>query len=143
MFMKFLEIKTDIKDSESFNLSESDRNKMIKFFSKFEFTDYKDAQGGHNFFCVIHDNYIDGLFNLFREFSIQFTCKDLTKDILFGLLPKEEELIFDTEEEKNQYVSMVENFIVDNLNIDTVLDKILEYGNSSLTTRDISILERA
>lgn len=142
MFTKFIQIKTNVKDTESFNISDSNVDRMKKIYSKFEFTEFMDKDGYSNMFCVIHENYITQLFQFLSELTIEFTYKDLTKDVLFGFFPNVEDLHFESEEELASYNYLINEFLDANLDVDTVLDKILEHGKSSLTDKDISVLQK-
>jgi len=141
-YAKFIEIKTCIKESENkykFTADEIDRMKNV--YAKFDSVEFKDVEDFSCMFCSIHNNYIPELFQLFIDLSIDFTYKDLTKDILFGKVPTEN-IYFDSIIEEAEFDDMVNEFIDDHLDVDLVLDKILELGEESLTERDILILER-
>lgn len=141
MFTKFIQIGTNIKDTESFNISDSNLDRMKKLFSKFDFVESMDRDGYSNMFCVIHENYIPQLFQFLSELAIEFTYKDLTKDVLFGFFPNVEDLHFESEDLAS-YNYLINEFLDANLDVDTVLDKILEHGKSSLTDKDISVLQK-
>ena len=142
MFTKFIKIETDLKDSDvNFNLTDSDRNRMINILSKFEYVEFKNEDDNNCVFCVAHINYIPQLLTFLSDISVEFTYTDLTKDILFGSLTTTRDLCFESEEEEIKFLNMIENFINDNLSVDIVLDKILEFGSESLTNRDILVLE--
>ena len=142
MFTKFIKIETNLKDSDidNYNLSNSDRNKMIDIFSKFDYVEFK-REDFNCFFCVVHINYITQLLTFLSGISVEFTYTDLSKDILFGILTNTKDLCFESEQEEVKLKNMIDNFINDNLTVDIVLDKILELGKNCLTSKDIQVLE--
>ena len=142
MFTKFIKIETNLKDSDidNYNLSNSDRNKMIDIFSKFDYVEFK-REDFNCFFCAVHINYIPQLLTFLSDISVEFTYNDLSKDILFGILTNTKDLCFESEQEEVKLKNMIDNFINDNLTVDIVLDKILELGKNCLTSKDIQVLE--
>jgi hypothetical protein len=102
-------------------------------YSKFEYFEFNDVDDNVCMFASIHPNYISDLLESYVKLSINFKYEDITKDVLYSKLDVK---IFESDDLKN----MIDSFIKENLDVDTVLDKINEFGRDSLLEIDMLVL---
>jgi hypothetical protein len=77
---------------------------------------------------VCDKDVIDFIVNLFNENAVSYKVEDITKLFLYGQVEIEDKDF--------------QNFLKENLDIDTILDKINEIGINSLTDLDKKILSK-
>jgi hypothetical protein len=89
-------------------------------------------------FCFLEDYKIHSLLNIFEKHGLLIESKNITSSVLMSRFKNELfEEIFQVEE----FNKMLENFLLSNLTINNVLDKINEQGIDSLTETDKIILQ--
>ena len=71
---------------------------------------------------------LDYTISLFYKYEVKFAISDITNDFLIGKV--------------NINDKDFQNYLLENLDIDTILDKINEFGIGSLTEVDKSILNK-
>ena len=137
--MKFIKITTKHKSSDIMSiinkLSPNDIQSLKDLYKKFDYVEFDDVNGNVCMFANIHVNYISDLLESYVGLSINFKYEDITKDVLFSKLDVS---IFLDED----LTKMVDNFITENLDTDTVLDKINDLGYNSLLEIDKLVLNR-
>jgi hypothetical protein len=135
--MKFIKITTKHNSTELndiFNkLSPTEVEYIKNLYSKFEYFEFNDVDDSVCMFASIHPNYISDLLESYVKLSINFKYEDITKDVLYSKLDFK---IFESED----LTKMIDNFIKENLDVDTVLDKINEFGRDSLLEIDMLVL---
>lgn len=125
--------------------TDSDKEYISSVYDEFDYVEFSDKDEIVGMFIIIGDEWLRKLTNFFFEKSINFSCVDLTKDVLFGntidiegykvLLPDEKE------ELSIELSHMVDVFYEENTSVDTILDKINEKGIESLNDVDKKILK--
>lgn len=135
--VKFIKIRTTHNEEQLTNIISglSDKNIALiyKIYSKFQYIEYIDSNKLASMIAIIHNNYINDLLDIYVNAGVDFIYEDLTKDALFSRV--------DTKRFTPDMISLVDLFVDVYLGVDDVLDKILEYGENSLTERDIFVLD--
>lgn len=142
--MRLINITTnhtnDDIDDLLYSLSEGEIHKIKIIYDKIRFVEYVD----NNFncmFCIVNDYNIDDLSNLYKNLSVKFKMKDLTKSVLLGddiNTSYLSERGFDVSKEINE---LIKEFYKENVTADDILDKINIKGIKSITKLDKLILK--
>ncbi|HLS11122.1 MAG TPA: hypothetical protein VK050_03075 [Flavobacteriaceae bacterium] len=93
-------------------------------------------QSGYFF---VSENAIAQILNFLIENKVLLSYKEITTDVLLGSLHTED--FKKTFIEDDEFTYVLEKFILDNLTVDMVLDKISEKGIDSLREIDYQVLE--
>ena len=130
--MRVYKIKTDLtKERDELLTSNFTREETKKIFSFFENGNRSyDMFDENEFMCVYYlcnTEALDYIKYLFYKYEVKFDVDDITDDFLIGKVD-----ISDTH---------FQNYLLENLNVDTILDKINEFGFESLTDIDRKILD--
>lgn len=130
--MRVYKIKTDLtKERDELLTSNFTREETKKIFSFFEngnrSYDMFDENEFMSVYYLCNTEALDYIKYLFYKYDVKFDVDDITDDFLIGKVD-----ISDTH---------FQNYLLENLNVDTILDKINEFGFESLTDIDIKILE--
>jgi len=81
---------------------------------------------------IITDRYVLSRIIIFlRQKNIEFKYEDISEDVLIGYISFKE----------TSFEDEVEEFIINNITLDNILDKINKFGIESLTVKDKMILE--
>ena len=123
--MKFLKITTGKSlDSSEKSLSPTDIEVIETFFEKFDNQTF-EVDGIMGSFISIHENDIPKLCDLLTRYFNKFKYEDITKQVLYGRFDMTP---YNVEGETNLFDYTMSSFITSNLDIDTVLDKIIQFG---------------
>lgn len=137
--MKFIKITTrhtSLELNDIFNkLTPTEAESIRDLYKNFSYFEFIDENDNVCMFSSIHTNYISDLLESYVKSSINFKYEDLTKDVLFSKLDVS---TFNSDD----LSKMVNKFIKENLDTDTVLDKINEFGYNSLLEIDMLVLNR-
>jgi hypothetical protein len=87
-------------------------------------------------YCFLDNYKCEKLVKIFKKYNVLIEHRDITNKVLFGGVKITESDCVDT------FDKLSKNFMIDNLTIDDILDKINEMGIESLTEIDKKILER-
>lgn len=134
--MKFIKITTKHTDEQlrelMSKLSISEIDFIEKTYDKFNYVEFINEIGNKCMFASIDSSHITDLLSTYVSLSLDFIYEDLTKEALYNNIPTD----------NADVLAMLESYIDDNLDADTVLDKILELGKESLTDKDILVLSK-
>lgn len=130
--MKIYKICTDMtkeRDEELKSLLTREEEKQIfRYFEDGNITyDILGDDGLVKVYFLCSDEVLEYVVSLFYKYEVRFAIEDITNDFLIGRVS-----IDDKDFQK---------YLLENLDIDTVLDKINELGIESLTKADIEVLE--
>lgn len=138
--MKYLKITSKLTFEQLDQQSEVNLSKfeleLAEELKKLYSFEYIQTCNNFGMIVCIHDNYLDKLVKLLTKIDQDIFIEDLTKVVLFGQLNID--ALIGNEYSLIKYYT--EQFISENLTIDIVLDKILEFGKESLNNRDLSLL---
>jgi hypothetical protein len=115
-------------DSVSFDFAMKiyDTQKHVEF-------DLEDGRGV--MYAEMEEQQVKDWLAMYVKYGVNFSYEDITRSVLFREIPPV------NEEKREQLEAMIELFIEDNLDSDTVLDKISEVGYDKLTEQDFKILQ--
>src|SRR5574343_204844 len=144
--MKFIKTLTKHTLEQLNRIVESSNPDFISFaegvYSRFEFVRFVNEDGYIGMYAVIDESDISSLIDIHVDLDVEFSFFDLTKDVLFStfnLGVNEQSLTFTPLETKID--EMISIFYTENVNVDTILDKIIEMGSSSLSEKDLDVLK--
>ena len=122
------------------NFSPFERQHFYELENSFESVDFVAENGYIGLYAIVSDRVLERMLSEYIKCGISFSYEDLTKSILFGISPIVSDLL-----EKKHLDSLIKKFIEENLDADTVLDKINEMKLAKkpyiLTEYDIKVLE--
>jgi hypothetical protein len=125
-------ISSNLTESENdriYNsLSRENKKKISELNDIVLNNDVIDEFGHITSYMVCDKDVIDFIVNLFNENAVSYKVEDITKLFLYGQVEIEDKDF--------------QNFLKENLDIDTILDKINEIGINSLTDLDKKILSK-
>jgi hypothetical protein len=116
-------------------LDKRDKSKMEKFFGElldpydYDYMATITEDDIDVFVCCFDYDKIKLMENILTEYNILVSCQDITDDLIKFNIPNEVSKIMEDHPE-NKWI--VEDFILFNLDLDNVLDKISESGLESL-----------
>jgi len=130
--MNIYKISTNLTESESDkiynNLSREDKKKISDLNEGVLNSDIFDEFGHMTSYMICNKEVVDFIVNVFHENKVKYKVEDITKLFLYGQVKIEDKDF--------------QNFLKENLDIDTILDKINEIGINSLTDLDKEILSK-
>ena len=85
-------------------------------------------------YAELEESQVNKLLSIYVKYGLDFSYEDITKSVLFGNVP------FVNEEKCEDLKAIIKIFIEDNLDTDTVLDKISEMGIESISEQDKKVL---
>lgn len=136
--MKFIKITVKNTEAEIDNIiSEFDSISFEFIKNLYEMQKYIefDLEDGRNVMYVeISESKASQLLSIYVKYGVDFSYEDITKFVLFGNVP------FVNEEKCEDLKALIKIFIEDNLDTDTVLDKINEMGINSISEQDKKVL---
>jgi len=137
--MKFIKLTTNhtaVELSTMLNtLSKYEIDAISDLYRKFDDIEFVDANGFVGMFAAIHSNHITDLLDVYVKLGVNFKYQDITKEALYNTIDTTE-----FKHIKDELSLCVSTFITDNLDIDTVLEKITDLGKQSLTKTDLLVL---
>jgi len=131
-------IKYTVKDNDP--IYENDIKSDIKDIMGFQ--DYRmvvcqeDNNGIFTVMSFLNNSEVNGIDFIFSKYNMLIGSSDITDDVLSGRYQSQYPDTFN----HRVYKSIMEDFILENANVDNILDKISEYGVESLTNDDKIIL---
>jgi hypothetical protein len=135
-FDEFKDLLSDLRES-----SNSQFDMLDGLIDNIKNVGFIDDDNMISFFCTSSDYNLKRLSVLFTELSINFTSKDLTDKVLLCENIKTsylDDVGLDMTDEINNFIN---DFYVDNITIDDILDKINIKGVESINDIDKGILE--
>lgn len=131
--MKIYKISTDLTNEKDeylkSNLTREEEKKIFRYFEDGNIS--YDLVGEDNFitsYFLCSKEVLDYITSLFYKYEVKFEISDITNDFLIGKVNIDDKDF--------------QNYLLENLDIDTILDKINEFGIESLNEVDKSILKR-
>jgi len=131
-------IKYTVKDNDP--IYENDIKSDIKDIMGFQ--DYRmvvcqeDNNGIFTVMSFLNNSEVNGIDFIFSKYNMLIGSSDITDDVLSGRYQSQYPDTFN----HRVYKSIMEDFILENANVDNILDKISEYGVEFLTNDDRIIL---
>ncbi len=104
-----------------------------------EFSEFLDENGFTSILCIMSDYDTKRLVDTYVNLSIDFSIEDLTKKVLFSEKVKVDYFDEGTSV-SNEINTLISKFYKDNIDVNTILDKISFKGIASLTTFDKEVL---
>ena len=95
--------------------------------------DLEDGRG--MMYAEMEERQVNKLLSIYVKYGVDFSYEDITKFVLFGNIPPV------NEEKCEELKALIKLFIEDNLDTDTVLEKISEVGYHKLTECDFKVLQ--
>lgn len=144
--MKFIKIVTKYTLEQLNRIVESADPNVVSFaegvYARFEFVRFVNKDGHVGMYAVIGESDISSLIDTYVDLDIEFSFFDLTKDVLFSTFNvcSGEQSLLSTPLDI-RISEMIDLFYAENVNVDTILDKILEMGSSSLSEKDLNVLK--
>jgi hypothetical protein len=131
--MNVYKISTNLTESETYKIYTSfsieDKKKISDFNDGGVLnSDILDEFGHMTSYMICDKEVIDFIVNLFHKNKVNYKVEDITKLFLYGQVKIEDKDF--------------QNFLKENIDIDTILDKINEIGINSLTDLDKEILSK-
>ena len=130
--MNVYKISSNLTESENDkiynNLSRENKKKISDLNEGVLNNDIFDEFGHMTSYMICDKEVIDFIVDIFCENEVKYKVEDITKLFLYGQVKIED----------NDF----QNFLKENLDIDTILDKINEIGINSLTDLDKKILSK-
>jgi hypothetical protein len=130
--MNVYKISSNLTESENDkiynNLSRENKKKISELNEVILNNDVFDEFGHMTSYMVCEKDVIDFIVDLFHENEVKYKIEDITKLFLYGQVKIEDKDFQD--------------FLKENLDIDTILDKINEIGIESLSDLDKQILSK-
>ena len=130
--MNVYKVSTNLTESESdkiYNsLSRENKKKISDLNEGVLNNDIFDKFGHMTSYMICNKEVVDFIVDLFHENKVKYKVEDITKLFLYGQVKIEDKDF--------------QNFLKENLDIDTILDKINEIGINSLTDLDKQILSK-
>ncbi len=135
-FDEFKDLLSDLRES-----SNSQFDMLDALIDNIKNVGFIDDDNMISFFCTSTDFNLKRLSVLFTELSINFTSKDLTDKVLLCDNIKTSYLDDDGLDMTDEINKFINDFYVDNITIDDILDKINIKGIESINEVDKGILE--
>lgn len=130
--MMFYKIKTNLTKEQSEKIVDSLTPIEVERLESYSLKAYDEEIGGKINSYIIADRYVITRIILFmRQKNIDFEYEDISDDVLTG------EISF----KGTSFEDEVNEFIITNITVDHILDKINKFGIDSLTDNDKMILE--
>jgi len=136
--MKFIKITINHTEQEINNIISEFDSVSLDFIGELylnqkhiEF-DLEDGRG--IMYAEMEESQASKLLSIYVKYGVDFSYEDITKSVLFGNVP------FVNEEKCEDLKALIQIFIEENLDTDTVLDKISEMGIDSISEQDKKVL---
>ena len=131
--MKIYKISTDLTEERDeylkSNLTREEEKKIFRYFEDGNISyDLVGENGTINSYLMCSEEVLDYTKSLFYKYEVKFVISDITNDFLIGKVNIDDKDF--------------QNYLLENLDIDTILDKINELGIESLSEVDKSILSK-
>lgn len=146
--MKFIKILTKHINSELAEIingcSEFEIDQIERVYFDLDYIEFVDKDGFIGMFLSTSDLNLRKLIDFYVSKSIKFSFEDCTKDVLLdrGIDVDGYKLLLSLDKDaKSEIDSLVSRFYQDNIDVDSILDKINEKGITSLTEFDKKVLK--
>jgi hypothetical protein len=131
--MKIYKILTDLTEEKDeylkSNLTREEEKIIFRYFEDGNISyDLVGEDGIITSYLMCSEEVLDYTTSLFYKYEVKFVISDITNDFLIGKV--------------NINDKDFQNYLLENLDIDTILDKINEFVIESLTEVDKSILNK-
>jgi hypothetical protein len=131
--MKIYKILTDLTEVKDeylkSNLTREEEKIIFRYFEDGNISyDLVGEDGTITSYLMCSEEVLDYTTSLFYKYEVKFVISDITNDFLIGKVNIDDKDF--------------QNYLLENLDIDTILDKINEFGIESLTEVDKSILNK-
>jgi hypothetical protein len=131
--MKIYKILTDLTEEKDeylkSNLTREEEKIIFRYFEDGNISyDLVSENGTITSYLMCSEEVLNYTTSLFYKYEVKFVISDITNDFLIGKV--------------NINDKDFQNYLLENLDIDTILDKINEFGIESLTEVDKSILNK-
>ena len=128
----FYKIKTNLTKEQSEKIVDSLTSIEVERLESYKLKSYDEEIDGKINSYIISDRYVFTRIILFlRQKDIDFEHEDISDDVLTG----------DISFKGTSFEDEVNEFIITNITVDHILDKINKFGIESLTDNDKIILE--
>jgi hypothetical protein len=129
---RFIKVTTNLSKAEVdailTALSTEEKQEIISLYDNFSHVETIEADGTVSMFASIHQNVIADVFDLYVKMGIDFKYEDITERVLFSCFEST-----GYPEVSTQLDDLAKSYVDNNLDVDTVLDKINKVGNGSTT----------
>lgn len=122
------------------NMSSVELESVVKLYGKISMVEYTDEGGSECMFTILDDFLVSELENIYKKYNIKFIAIDLTKEVIFDDKFKTKYKNYLNISVQKEILSLIEEFKINWVSKDDILDKILEKGIDSLTDIDLDIL---
>lgn len=147
--MKFikLEIKSSSEELDNIldNMDIISMGFMEDIYHKKPFVEFDLTNGLGIMFGAMHEQDVVKLMSIYVNYEVDFSYEDMTRSVLFGKIPKLNDLeleLLEVPEDANKILAdFAQNFLDENLTEDIVLEKITLNGIESITPQDKFILD--
>jgi hypothetical protein len=142
--MKFIKITTKKTPDElnSLSFSSIQIDMMKRVFDGIQYVEFLNEKGLHSIFCYLSDYNLKRLSDLLIDLSIDFfSIEDLTNKVLLCESIHTSYLDDDGSNIKEDIDKLINDFYIDNITVDFILDKINIKGVESINEIDKGILE--
>jgi hypothetical protein len=135
------------KSPESLNedyemLSDIDKARIFNMVAEsvFEFRE----NGVYCFYVIVEPSELNPYLGILNENFIKYEMSNISSDILSGAFDTDlikDDISFDNEVKYLNFIEDLDDWILNNLDIDTILDKISSYGMRSLKEVELEFLK--
>lgn len=143
--MRFYRVTTphsqDEIDNIIMSMSQAEVDYVISLYGKISMVEYTDEMGHECMYAILDDFLSSKIHELYQKYSIRFNLTDLTKDIIFDNKIKMNYRDQKKKSVKSQISNLIDEFKMNWVTKDDILDKIIEKGIDSLTKIDLEILK--
>jgi hypothetical protein len=143
--MKFFKVTTTHTQPEIdeiiMSMSGPEVDHVIKIYSQVSMVEYTDENGLECMYAILNDQYVNILADLYSKYGIKFSIHDLSKDVILDNKIPNKFKNYKMKSVKKEITDLINEYKLNWVSKDDILDKILEKGISSLTKIDYEILE--
>lgn len=143
--MKLIQVKTELTRLELISKFETmpliELEVIFNMSKYFDYLDFTCTQDKSGFFAIMSDSYRERIEEFLQKNSINYNCKDISKDIFFDNPVDSSYTDDDGKDISKNVKDLFLKYKKNHTTQDDVLDKILEKGVDSLTDFDKNILK--
>jgi len=136
--MKFIKITINHTEQEVDNIISEFDSVSLDFigelYLKQKHIEFNLEDGRGIMYAEMEESQVNKLLSIYVKYGVDFSYEDITKSVLFGNVP------FVNEEKCEDLKALIQIFIEENLDTNTVLDKISEMGIDSISEQDKKVL---
>jgi hypothetical protein len=142
--MKFFKVITPHSQTEIdeiiMSMSQSEVEYILKLYAQVSVVEFTDESGYECMYAILDHHLINKLDELYAKYGIKSYYEDLTKEIIFDNKIPMKFKNSKSKSVKKEILDLIQEFKLNWVSKDDILDKILEKGISSLTKLDFEIL---